>query len=333
MKDAIHFAIIGFGEVSQYHAKAIAELPGAKLAAVCDRNLDKRKKAEELYGAATYSDYHEMLQRDDIDVVNILTASGTHAEIGIAAAKAGKHVITEKPIDICLDKADALIDACREAGVKLSCIFQHRFNPAVMEIKKAIREEKFGQLNFGAAHTKWYRPQEYYDQVAWRGTWALDGGGAVMNQSIHYIDLLQYIMGDVEEVFAYCATRAHERIEVEDLAVASVKFKSGALGMIEGNVSAYPGFYTRLDVYGEHGSAVIESNKMKEWKLKSGEGYDSGQEQSPVNAHYYQLKDMMDAIKEDRQPFVSGAEARKSLEIVQAIYRSARTGAPVKITG
>ncbi|WP_146200565.1 Gfo/Idh/MocA family protein, partial [Paenibacillus agaridevorans] len=176
-------------------------------------------------------------------------------------------------IDITLDSADRLIEACRKHGVKLICISQHRYDPAIVQLKQAVDAGKLGQLNFGASHTKWYRPQSYYDGNGWRGTWALDGGGALMNQSIHYIDLLQYIMGPVDEVFAYCATRAHERIEVEDIGVAAVKFKSGAIGLIEGNTAAYPGFCSRLDIYGSDGGVIIENDEVKEWRLRSGETY------------------------------------------------------------
>jgi predicted dehydrogenase len=284
-----------------------------------------------------YTDYEAMFRRTDIDVVSVLTPSGLHAVVGIAAARAGKHVIVEKPMDVTLEKADALIAACRDAGVKLCCISQHRFDPAVVALKRAIADNQLGQLNFGGSHTKWYRSQEYYDSGDWRGTWALDGGGALINQSIHYVDLLQYIMGPFAEIHAYAATRAHERIEVEDIAVAAIKFKSGALGLLEGNTAAYPGFVARLDVYGTNGSVIIENDQIKEWELRSEApcpvepeaiSFIGGTSSKDIwhVAHKRQIADMIAAIRENREPLVNGIEGRKPLEIVLAVYESARTG-------
>lgn len=347
MERPIRFAIVGCGVISPAHARSILEIPGAELAAVCDIQEEKATALAAQYcqdqaRPDIYTDYHQMFERDDIDVVSVLTPSGLHASVGIDAARSGKHVLVEKPMDITLDQADLLIDACRAAGVKLGVISQHRFDPPVMTLKQAICENRLGQLNFGAAHTKWYRSQEYYDSGDWRGTWALDGGGALINQSIHYVDLLTYLMGPVEEVSAYCATRAHARIEVEDIAVAAVKFRSGALGLIEGNTAAYPGFCARLDVYGSDGSVVIENDRVKDWKFRSGEEYVA--EDGPISfiggtsshdiwhhSHRRQIQDMVDAIMSDREPLVNGHEGRRALQIVLAIYESSRTGLPVRL--
>lgn len=342
MDQKLRFAIVGCGVISSTHAKSIQELPDAELVAVCDVIESKARKLAEAFPADVYTDYNEMFKRDDVDVVSVLTPSGMHAEIGIAAARAGKHVIVEKPMDVTLEKARALINACREAGVKLCVISQHRFDPPIVALKKAICDNKLGQLNFCGSHTKWYRSQEYYDSGDWRGTWALDGGGALINQSIHYVDLLSYIMGPVAEISAYTATRAHVRIEVEDIAVAAVKFKSGALGLIEGNTAAYPGFCARLDVYGTEGSVVIENDRVKDWKLRCGEEYtvDDG----PVSfiggtsshdiwhhSHRRQYQDMIDAIRSDRSPLVDGEQGFRALQIVLGVYESARTGKPVRL--
>ncbi|SHE74398.1 Predicted dehydrogenase [Caldanaerobius fijiensis DSM 17918] len=343
MKKKLGFAIVGCGVISKTHARCISELPDAQLIAVADIIEERAKNLAEQYNCDYYTDYHELLKRDDIDVVNVTTPSGLHAMVGIDAAKAGKHVIVEKPIDVTLEKADALIKACREAGVKLCSISQHRFDDDIVILKKAVEEGKLGQLNFGGSHTKWYRSQEYYDSGDWRGTWELDGGGALMNQSIHYVDLLQYIMGPVEEVYAYCATRAHVRIEVEDEAIAAVKFKNGAIGVIEGNTAAYPGFCTRLDIYGSEGSVIVENDRIKEWKLKSGEEKPEtaveneklivGTSSADIwhNSHKKEIQDMIDAIQNDRDPMVTGEEGRKPLEIILAIYESARRHEPVKL--
>lgn len=338
----IGFGIVGCGVIAPTHAKALQQIEGAKLVAACDIVPEKAEAFAKEYGCDAYTDLTEMLKREDLDAVCVTTPSGLHAEIGIQVAKAGKHVMVEKPIDVTLEKADALIRAAREAGVKLGVISQHRFDDAMIKLKKAVDEGKLGQLNFGGSHTKWYRSQEYYDSGDWRGTWELDGGGAIMNQSVHYVDLLQYIMGPVEEIFAYCATRDHVRIEVEDIAVATVKFRSGALGIIEGNTAAYPGFYTRLDIYGSDGSVIIQADQIVEWKLRGEENADTGAAKEAEGAasaqighssHQRQLEDFVAAIREDREPLVNGEEGRKPLEIIIALYESARTGKPVKLGG
>jgi predicted dehydrogenase len=342
MSVPLKFAIVGCGVIAPVHARSIAEIEGAALTAVCDIIPEKAHTLGEAFGAPAFTDVDAMLRAADIDVVIVLTPSGLHARVGIAAAQAGKHVIVEKPMDVTLEKADALIDACRAAGVKLGCISQHRFDPAVVALKEAVQAGKLGQLNFGGSHTKWYRAQEYYDSGDWRGTWSLDGGGALINQSIHYVDLLQYIMGPVEEIHAYCATRAHQRIEVEDIAVASMRFRSGALGLLEGTTAAYPGFCARLDIYGTGGSVIIENDQVTAWELTCGEGcpaepvetgFIGGTSSKDIMhfAHRRQIADFVRAVRENREPLVNGAEGRKALEIVLAVYESARTGRPVRL--
>ena len=343
MNDRLRFAIVGCGVIAPTHAQCIAELPDAELVAVCDIVPEKAAHLASVFHAKAYTDYCEMFRRTDIDVVNVLTPSGLHAEVGIAAAKEGKHVIVEKPIDVTLEKTDALISACREAGVKLCSISQHRFDPAIQALKQAVIDNKLGQLNFGGSHTKWYRSQGYYDSGDWRGTWAMDGGGALVNQSIHYVDLLQYIMGPVEEIHAYTAARAHERIEVEDIAVATIEFKTGALGILEGTTAAYPGFCARLDIYGTDGSVIIENDQIHDWKLRSEEacpvepepvGFIGGTSSKDIwyYSHKREIQDMISAIRENREPLVNGEEGRKALEIVLAVYESARSGKSVRLS-
>ena len=342
MKTPLNFALVGCGVIASCHARCISELENARLVAVCDIIEARAHKLAESYPAAVYTDYFTLLRRDDIDIVDVLTPSGLHAEVGIAAALAGKHVIVEKPMDVSLDQADALIEACCQAKVKLCCISQHRFDPAIQELVQAVAAGKLGALNFCGAYTQWYRAQSYYDSGDWRGTQALDGGGALMNQSIHYVDLLQHVMGPVEEVYARTAALAHARIEVEDIAVATLKFRSGALGVIEGMTLAYPGFCARLEVFGTDGGVIIENDQIKEWQLRSGEKYDRPTEEAHLivgttsadiwhHAHRRQIADMTEAIWEDREPLCNGSEGRKPLEIVLAIYQSARTGNPVKL--
>jgi UDP-N-acetyl-2-amino-2-deoxyglucuronate dehydrogenase len=338
----LNFALVGCGVISSCHARCISELENARLVAVCDLVGAKATKLAETYPAEVYVNYHDLVRRDDIDIVNVLTPSGLHAEVGIAAAKAGKHVIVEKPMDVSLAKADALIASCRQFGVKLCCISQHRFDFAMQDLKKAITDGKLGSLNFCGSYTQWYRAQNYYDSGDWRGTWELDGGGALMNQSIHYVDLLQYVMGPVDEVHALTATRSHVRIQVEDIAIAVVKFRSGAVGVIEGMTLAYPGFCARLEVFGADGGVIIENDQVKEWRLRSGEIYERqpaevhlivGTTSADIwhHSHRRQIADMMQAIWQDREPLCNGSEGRKPLEIVLAIYQSARTHQPVKL--
>jgi UDP-N-acetyl-2-amino-2-deoxyglucuronate dehydrogenase len=343
MNTEFRFGIIGCGVISRTHADEIGKIKGASLVAVADVAEDCAKNIAKAYGVDWYSDYLELLKRDDIDIVNILTPSGLRAEIAIEAARHGKHVIAEKPIDVTFEKATDMIQACRGAGVKLAVISQHRFDTSTVGVKKVIEEGKMGRVVLGECAVNWYRTQDYYDSGAWRGTWAMDGGGALMNQSIHTIDLLQYLVGPVESVFAHTATLAHERIEVEDVAVATVKFKNGALGTIVGTTSAYPGLSSRLEVFGTTGSAVIEHDKLTHLYLKSEE-----QDGAPSNlaaknldtpdpttvfgyAHGLQIEDMMNAIREDREPLVNGEEGLKPLEIILAIYESARTGKEVTL--
>ncbi|MCQ6264074.1 Gfo/Idh/MocA family oxidoreductase [Fictibacillus sp. WQ 8-8] len=355
MEKKIRFAIIGCGVISDTHQAQIQSIEGAELVAVADHDEQKARMLAEKANADWYVDYKKMLERDDIDVVNVLTPSGLHAEMTVAAARAGKHVICEKPLDTTLEKARKLVEECRKANVKLSIISQHRFDPSTIQVKQLIEDGKLGNMVLGQAAVNWYRSQEYYDSGEWRGTWKMDGGGALMNQSIHTIDLLQYFMGPVESVYAHTATLAHERIEVEDVAVATIKFKNGSLGTISGTTSAFPGLSARLEVFGTAGTAVIDndiltnlylkdvpSNTSDHYSVQSENLANSKMNQRGTgatdpgsiegNSHRLQLVDMIEAIKEDREPLVNGEEGIKPLEIILAIYESANTGKPVEIS-
>src|SRR5437762_3574542 len=246
---AIGFGIIGCGMISRFHAKAVADIKGAKVTACFDSFTSAADKFGAEIGCKVYHDLDKMLADKAVDVVTICTPSGVHMEPAIAAAKAGKHIIVEKPLDITLKRCDAMIAAADKAGVVLSTIFPSRFHESSQLLKKAIDAGRFGRLTMGDSYVKWFRTQEYYDSGGWRGTWALDGGGALMNQAIHNVDLLQWLMGDVESVHAMTATLAHERIEVEDTAVAVLRFRNGALGVIEAATSAYPGLLKRTEIH------------------------------------------------------------------------------------
>ncbi|GGE16402.1 oxidoreductase [Marinithermofilum abyssi] len=348
MAKEMGFAIIGAGVICHTHAKEISEMEGARLVAVADVSEEKARKFGEMYGVDWYRDYRDMLKREEVDIVNICTPSGLHAEMAIDAARVGKHVIVEKPMDITLEKADAMIEAFRKARKKLSVISQHRFDYATQKVKREIAAGSLGRLVMAEAAVNWYRPQAYYDKDAWRGTWELDGGGSLMNQSIHTIDLLQYLMGPVESIFAQGGTLTHKRIEVEDVAVATVKFKNGGVGSIVGTTSAYPGLTTRLELFGTEGSAVIENDRLTHFYLRAKEeggrpvnlarvGQPAGETGAsdpaaiPGRSHREQFIDMVRAIREDREPSVNGVEGRKPLEIILAIYRSIETGRPVHL--
>jgi UDP-N-acetyl-2-amino-2-deoxyglucuronate dehydrogenase len=262
---AYGFGIIGCGMISRFHAKAIADVKGAKLVACFDTYAESAQKLADETGCRPYSDFKAFLADKDLDIVTIGTPSGAHMEPAVAAAKAGKHVIVEKPLEITLKKCDAIIKACADNNVKLSTIFPSRFHEPAVEIKKAIEGKRFGKITMGDAYVKWFRTQQYYDSGKWRGTWELDGGGALMNQAVHSVDLLTYFMGPVVEVTAQWGTLAHERIAVEDTVVATLKFANGALGVIEASTAAYPGYLKRIEISGSEGTAVMEEEDIKVW--------------------------------------------------------------------
>jgi len=328
-------AIIGCGGIAAWHAKAVSGIENAKLVATHDIIEERAKKLGEEYGADPYTDLDAVLARDDVDLVDICTPSGLHAELGIAAAKAGKNVITEKPLDVTLEHCDALIRACDDAGVKLMCIFQNRYIESCRQIKRAIDEGRLGRLLMGDMYLKWYRSQEYYDSGDWRGTRELDGGGCLMNQGVHYIDLLQWWMGPVESLFAYTDTLAH-KIEVEDVAAATVKFANGGIGVIEGTTCAWPGLQARVELHGEKGSIIWADGNIITWKLEGEDEPPASEEEKPSAAadpmtlsaapHRRQIQAFIEALESGGQPHPSGREARKAVEIILAIYKSSRTG-------
>lgn len=333
------FGIIGTGMIAKLHAKAISQMENARLVAVYSRNHDSACKMAESFNCKTFSSMEEFLRQSDLDVVTICTPSGTHGEFAVKAAKAGKHLLIEKPIEITLEKAEEIISACKNNNVMCSVISQHRFDDSMILLKKAIDEGKLGRIYFGSCYTKWYRNEEYYKSSNWKGTWQYDGGGALMNQSVHYIDLLLYIMGDVKEVYGKCATLLHD-IEVEDTGVAVIKFKNGALGMIEGTTAAYPGFYTKLEVQGENGTVIIEDDLIKHWSIKGEENLhiaktsnDGTGASTPggisIEPHVRQFKNFIQALESNTDPLISAEDGKKAIELILAIYESSRKGLPV----
>lgn len=326
------FGIIGTGAIASHHAKSINELDNCQLMAVCSSTAARAKEASKKFGVTAYSNIDELVSRKDIDVVCICTESSNHMEPIIAAAMAGKHIITEKPLEVNLDRADKIISVCRDQGVKLGVIFQNRFSASYLQLKEAVMQGILGKLVLGNAYIKWYREEAYYNNSSWKGTIKGDGGAALINQGIHTIDLLLDIMPDLDSVFGQVRTLVHN-IEGEDLGVAILNFENGALGTIEASTSLYPGYRERLEIYGEKGSIILEGGQIIHWNLKGKEDQFSGQKthassgaSDPMSVDYIlhkaQIKDMVDAIHEDREPLVNGEIARKSLECILKIYQS-----------
>ena len=339
--------IVGCGMISQFHARAIADSDGAELVACCSRDMARAKSLADEFGGTAYDDLTKMLADPAVDIVSICTPSGAHREPAVAAANAGKHVIVEKPLEITLERCDAIIEACAKNKVVLSTIFPSRFHSSSKLLKAAIDAGRFGTLSLGDAYVKWFRTQEYYDSGAWRGTWELDGGGALMNQAIHCVDLLTWLMGPVAELSARTATLAHERIAVEDVATASLRFANGALGVIEATTASFPGMLKKIEIHGSQGSAVIEEEDIKTWQFAEmtaedekiiaqfADATESGGGASDPSAighaaHTHQFNDVIHAIQSGNPPSINGHEGRRSVEIILAIYKSAETGGSIK---
>jgi len=336
----LRFAVIGLGSVSGHHIKSIQELDNCQLVAVASSRAEQAKKVGEEYGVRHFLNYQSVLQQDEVDAVSICTTSGSHLDIAIAAAKAGKHVLVEKPLEITTERIDQIIEACEKAGVKLACIFQNRFTETYQAIEKVVKNGQLGKLVLGNAYIKWYRNDEYYASRNWRGTLDGDGGAALMNQSIHTIDLLQNLMGEVNSIFGKIDTRTHD-IEGEDVGVALLQFKNGALGTIEGSTSAYPGYPERLEIFGEKGSIILEGGDLIAWNVDGIPQPKIAAKKATVGAsdpmviaytlHKKQIEDFADAVLNDRKPIVDGHEARKAVAIIRAIYASSRQNQPVQL--
>ncbi|UCS92855.1 Gfo/Idh/MocA family oxidoreductase [Echinicola marina] len=339
MGQKIKFGIIGTGAIAAQHAAAIGECEAAELVAVCSSNEERARSAEDKFRVKAYSNLDEFLAHPAMEVVCICTASGRHMEAAVAVARAAKHILVEKPIEINLERADRIIEACKENGVVLGVVFQNRFNKGYLQLKQAVLEGKLGKLLMGNAYIKWYREEAYYQNSDWKGTYAGDGGGALINQGIHTIDLLLDIMGEVEEVYGQVKTVLH-KIEGEDLGTAVVNFKNGAMGNITAGTSLFPGYPERLEVYGTAGSVILEAGKVVAWNIKGQENTSpailiekSSGAADPMaighQLHLLQIMDMVRAIRENRKPLVTGEIAKQSLALIRGIYRSSREGRSV----
>jgi UDP-N-acetyl-2-amino-2-deoxyglucuronate dehydrogenase len=355
--EKLRFGVLGCGVIGPHHAKAIAGLQSAELVAVADVVPEAAEELAEKYRCSHYASLEEMLSGVDLDAVCVCTPSGMHAEGAITALEAGKHVVIEKPVDATLEAADRLIEVQRARGRQVAVVSQHRFDAATRAVLEALARGEFGCLTSGSADVRWWRSQSYYDSGGWRGTWELDGGGVLINQAIHSIDLLQWLMGRVVEVTGHTGLLAHERIEVEDTAVAILKFEGGALGTILATTAAYPGLTTRIAVHGDRGSAIIDDDELSYFHAagegQEGEAYGAGENQAeqvrkrygeaatgpgagadPASlsmTHRDQIQDFVEAVRQGREPLVNLEEGRKPLAIIQGIYESARIGGPVRI--
>jgi UDP-N-acetyl-2-amino-2-deoxyglucuronate dehydrogenase len=339
----IKIALVGCGRISHRHAELLGRgvVAEACLSAVCDVDESRARSLGEKYDVPHFTDMNQMMEAGDVDVVSVLTESGNHAEHVIELARHGRHVIVEKPMALTLDDADAMVAACDEAGVKLFVVKQNRFNLPVVKLREALEAGRFGKLVLGTVRVRWCRPQAYYDQDSWRGTWAMDGG-VLTNQASHHIDLLQWMMGDVESVSAMGSTRLVD-IEAEDTAVVILKFVNGALGVIEATTATRPkDLEGSLSILGEHGSAVIGGfavNELVTWHFApSTPDDDTVLEEFSVNppnvygfGHQAFYEHVVESINTNSRQLVDGIEGRKSLELISAIYESVETGREVKL--
>lgn len=332
----IHIGIIGGGNISETHARAAREIKGVEIAAIYGLNQAKSQQLSQRYGGAVYAGFEAFLRHSPMQLVVIGSPSGLHAEQGIAAARHGLHVLTEKPIDSNVARADALIAECEKAKVKLGVFFQDRVAPDLCQVKQLIDGGHLGRPILVSARVKWYRPPEYYSESRWRGTYALDGGGALINQGVHTVDLLLWLMGEVTRVQARAITGLHQ-IEVEDTIVATLEFKNGAVGTLEATTAAYPGYARRIELTGSNGTIIIEDNRIVALDLRhSLEAPSLTVDPAPdasatsaavanVNGHRRLLEDFIHAIETNGDPRCDGHAGRKSLALVEAIYESSRT--------
>ncbi len=335
------FVIIGTGAIAGHFAKSIEDLPDCRLMAVCSSNTERATAAGQRFSVPAYADYHKLFTEINCDVVCICTASGHHLEPTLAAAGRGKHVICEKPLEISTSRIDQMIAACKQAGVKLACIFQNRYSADYRRLKNAVDEGRLGRLISGHAYIKWYRNRDYYSNSPWKGTLSGDGGAALINQGIHTVDLLQDIMGEVTEVYARTATNLHD-IEGEDLAQGLLTFANGAMGTVVASTALWPGYPERLEIYGSSGSICLEGGKIAQWNIMDEEPPEelAHRDKHPSGAsdpmaidyqlHRMQIAEIVSAIRENREPAVNGEEGRKAMAIIEAMYQSGRTGQIVR---
>ncbi|MCG9895828.1 MAG: Gfo/Idh/MocA family oxidoreductase, partial [Fimbriimonadaceae bacterium] len=346
----VRIGVVGCGAIHTTHADAIRGIEEAELVGFCDTVKEKGKAASEKYGVPSFTRLSSLLEK--CDAVTVAVPSGDHHRITLAAAKAGRHVLSEKPIDVTYQAAKKMVDACEEAGVVFSVVSQHRFSDDIRRVRQGVIDGEFGRMVMADGATKWYRSQAYYDSGDWRGTWKLDGGGCLMNQGVHYMDMLQWVMGGVESVQAQFRTLTHD-IEVEDVLAAIIQFKNGAIGTYRGATSVFPGLSETLEIHGEFGTAIIEGDRLKVWDIDEkgavdGSPYGRGIKKQPTpkldtmgdkpegatgaadptaiwgEQHRLQIQDFCRAILDNRAPEITGRDALEPLKCILAIYKSGR---------
>jgi len=348
----MNFGIIGTGMISHFHAAAIKAIPNANLIGVYGRNLSSSQSFAAQHNCTSYATLDELLQNSNIDIVTIATPSGAHLEPVLKAAENGKHVLCEKPLEVSEERIRKMITHCQQHQVVLSGIFNRRFNPAVEKLKSVINVNAFGKIALAQARIEWYRDQAYYDSAAWRGTMDLDGGGVLMNQSIHTIDLLLYFMGPVKRLSASTTLIAHEGIEVEDTAVALLEFENGALGSINASTACWSaeGIPAEISILGSKGNVCLQDDKFKRWEFQDESLMDEIVKENRVNdkstalgandpnainalGHQLNFENLVSSIKENKVPFINGTEAMKSVSLINHIYKSAaQNGAWINIS-
>lgn len=321
--DSVGFGVIGLG-MGNVRARCIHETDGARLVAVAELDEERGRKAVSDYGVEWHEDYRRLLERDDIDVVNVMTPSGTHADFAVEAAQAGKHVITTKPIDVSLERADRMIAACREAGVILAIDFEARYMADNVRVKQAVDEGRLGRMILGEVRLKWFRNDAYYK--GWHGTWKLDGGGSLINQSVHQIDLLIWYMGAVDSVQGQIGVFNHD-IESEDLGMAMIRFRNGAVGTILGTTTCPVTIPASVELHGTKGLVITAGNKVDTWHIPEESIEDPFSCDGPANV----IEDMIGLVRNGGTPRITGEEAKKSLALILAIYESSRTGRSVSL--
>ncbi len=358
----LRFALAGCGAIAPTQAQSLKEIPGlARLTHCVDLDAARARDFAAKYNLHVAT-WDEILAHPDIDVITLCTPSGHHGELAASALRAGKHVVIEKPMEISVAACDALLAAQRASGRQLAVISQHRFDPATQAVRALLNENALGRLIAADVRIPWYRTQEYYDSGDWRGTWALDGGGCLMNQGVHTVDLMLWLCGPVREVYARTATAAHERIEVEDLVCATLTFANGALGTLFASTAAYPGFPVRMGLYGTEGAVVLKGDELHTVAIRGRETITgpaasahalqvaTGGTRSAVHhaaaestagqpasawkwgdAHRAQLTEFIAAVHENRAPLVDGVAGRAAVQLIHAVYESARTGVPVRL--
>ena len=343
----IGFAIVGTGMIAEFHANAIRAVPGARLVGAFGNVPEQRRIFCEKHGIREFDSLDAVIADAEVHAVTVATPSGLHAAVAVPVLEAGKAALCEKPIDVTIEAVDAILAAEKKGNGRLACVFQSRFGAGAVKLKEAIDAGRFGRLTMCSAYIKWWRDQSYYDTSNWKGTWKIDGGGALMNQGVHAVDLLQWFAGLPEEVCAFHATLAH-KMEAEDTLTATLRFPNGALGVIEAATSAWPGDDLQIEIVGDRGSATIVNDKITRWdfadKLPGDEdalknegagkigGGTADPKAIPIEGHRRLIEDLVNAIKEGRPPMIPGTDARKAIALIRACYESAASKSVVKVS-